>query len=89
VEGGLRGNEGRQACSSRVAQSSWAAGMRMQHLCRYSGRQSFSSSNCVLEEPQSAAQTGLPMLLPTLAKLARSRKCCGASGVKYSRLQET
>ena len=58
MEGGLRGNEGRQACSSRGAQSSWAAGMRMQNLCSYLGRQSFSSSYCVLEEPQSAAQAG-------------------------------
>lgn len=29
-----------------------------------------------------------PMLLPTLARLAMSRKCCGASGVRNSRLDK-
>lgn len=104
MEGGLRGDEGGEACVG------WRAGgvgrrgglnvrsassSRVEELHVQQGLLPLPSRllHCTLRSrrmPQprrAAAPVAAPMLLPTLARLARSRKCCGTSGVRNSRLQ--
>ncbi len=79
VEGGLRGNEGGEACRTKGGSA-----------VRVTGQPSMTAhiKAGLCPTRRKAQALSAPMLLPTLAKLAMSKKCCGASGVRNSRLQK-
>lgn len=99
VEGGLRGDEGGQACGQRTGRRAAAAGWSVRvpggsascnscgtaRRCK-AGLCKQGASNKQGSQRHRVPSPVAPMLLPTLARLAMSRKCCGASGVRNSKL---